>query len=114
MFCYSNNGYSMRSVDGDYIAQEGEVLFSDYATTEQLNAAFPLYNSGVPILSLDEQIALIEEKYKTKLDMYKDLIVSAIADNGANQATKVASFSSKYKALIAQKNAEVDDLYANN
>lgn len=41
MFCYSNNGFSMRSVDANYQVQDGEVVFPDYATEEQLQAAFP-------------------------------------------------------------------------
>jgi hypothetical protein len=43
MFCYSNNGLSMRSVDPDYVAQSGEVLFEGYATSDQLGTAFPGY-----------------------------------------------------------------------
>lgn len=43
MFCYFNNGTSMRAVDPDYTVQAGEVLFPDYATDAQLATAFPGY-----------------------------------------------------------------------
>lgn len=43
MLCYSNNGASMRAVDTDYVAQDGEVLFPDHATDADLAAAFPGY-----------------------------------------------------------------------
>lgn len=42
MFCYSNNGASMRAVDPSYAAQAGEVLFLDYATEAQLARNSPL------------------------------------------------------------------------
>lgn len=48
MFCYFNGGASMRAVDADYVAQPGEVLFPDYATSEQLVAAFPGYAPPLP------------------------------------------------------------------
>lgn len=111
MFCYSNNGYTMRAVDDNYIAQEGEALFSDYATTEQLNTSFPLYNSGIPVLTLDQKLDEVDEKYKPKLDMYKDLIMSAIAADGPTQSTKIASFSAKYNAILGQKSEEIEQLY---
>jgi hypothetical protein len=43
MFCYSNNGGSMRAVATGYIAQAGEVIFPDYATDEELSSAFAGY-----------------------------------------------------------------------
>ena len=49
MICYNNNGFSYRAVNDNYVAQAGEVLFSNYATVDQLNVAFSAYNSGTPI-----------------------------------------------------------------
>lgn len=43
MLCYSNNGASMRAVDADYVAQDGELLFADYPSVADLAAAFPGY-----------------------------------------------------------------------
>jgi len=43
-FCYSNNGLTMRAVDEDYQASEGEVVFEEYPTPEQLSASFPEYD----------------------------------------------------------------------
>ena len=41
MFAYSNNGHSYRAMDEDYQVQDGEVLFPDHASPEDLAAAFP-------------------------------------------------------------------------
>lgn len=43
MFCYSNDGASFRAVPSDYAAGAGEVLFENYATSDQLSAAFSGY-----------------------------------------------------------------------
>jgi hypothetical protein len=48
VFCYSNDGSSMRAVDPDYTAQGGEVLFPDYATDAQLAAAFSGWTAPPP------------------------------------------------------------------
>jgi len=47
MYVYSNNGRAFRAVDPEYQAGSGEVIFPDYATPEQLAAAFPAYTAGV-------------------------------------------------------------------
>lgn len=47
MFRYSNNGLSFGAVDLDYVAEPGEVLFSDYATPYQLTAAFSGYAKAI-------------------------------------------------------------------
>ena len=101
----------MRSVDGDYVAQVGEVIFPEYPTAEQLNQAFPTYNNGVPILTIQDKTAEIKARYQIKLDQYKDLIVSAISADGPTKDAKVASFSTKYNLLLAQKNTELEALY---
>ena len=110
MFCYSNNGYSMRAVDNDYIALEGEVVFADYATTEQLSIAFPLYNSGVPILSLDEQIALIETKYSVYFASVEKRFNATFLSDGINQEAKTIILQNEYKELSDQKDLEILNL----
>ena len=107
MFCYSNNGYSMRSVDSDYIAQQGEALFTDYATTEQLNTTFPLYNSGIPILSTDEKIILIEETYNTKFKALQDRLNAVLLSDGIDQEAKTIILKNEYKELSTQKDLEI-------
>lgn len=96
----------MRSVDSDYIAQEGEVLFIDYATTEQLNEAFPLYNSGVPILTLDEQIMQIEESYNLKFEALQKRLNNVFLADGINQDVKTVILQNEYKELSTQKDLE--------
>lgn len=41
MFCYSNNGNSIRAVSDDYTAQAGEVVFDHLASESELEAVFP-------------------------------------------------------------------------
>ena len=48
MLCYSNNGASMRAVDADYVAQDGEVLFPDDASDADLAQAFSGYAPAAP------------------------------------------------------------------
>lgn len=43
MYCYSNNGLSMRAVAADHTPEAGEVLFADEAGEAALAAAFPGY-----------------------------------------------------------------------
>jgi hypothetical protein len=62
-------------------------------------------------LTLDEQAAAITEKYRPKLDSYKDLILNAMATDGASQAAKISSFQQKFNALLVQKNNELEALY---
>lgn len=45
MICYSNNGFSFRAVNDNYVAQQGEAIFPDYATDGQLETAFPGYKA---------------------------------------------------------------------
>lgn len=49
MYAYFNNGLSLRSVDADYEAQSGEVLFADVATSDQLAEAFAGYSSALTV-----------------------------------------------------------------
>lgn len=50
MLCYSNGGFSYRSVPQDYSPVSGEVIFANAPpppTTEQLDAAFPGYAAAL-------------------------------------------------------------------
>lgn len=80
MFCYLNNGFSMRSVEDDYIAQPGEAVFVDYATDEQLQVVFPDYltlksqqNNEVNNEAIKAQIAELEEKQHRSV---REIIIS--------------------------------------
>ena len=46
-FAYSKNGLSFRAVDADYVAQDGEVVFTDYATPAELATAFANYSNAI-------------------------------------------------------------------
>lgn len=41
MFCYKNNGNTLFAVSENYSPSDGEVIFKDYASEEQLQKAFP-------------------------------------------------------------------------
>ena len=51
MYCYCNNGLSMRAVDPGYEPQEGEVLFEAIPTPEELSGAFPGYAGATVALA---------------------------------------------------------------
>ena len=60
MFCYSNNGHSMRAVEDDYIPIAGEMVFQDYATEAQLIEAFPEYESKLEKQLIINQMSALE------------------------------------------------------
>ena len=60
MFCYSNSGASMRAVENGYVAQVGEIVFSDYATEAQLATAFPGYVLSAPPRSMVAKSIVME------------------------------------------------------
>jgi hypothetical protein len=41
MYCYFNNGQSMRAVANNHVADDGEVLFDHEPTENELTTAFP-------------------------------------------------------------------------
>lgn len=110
MYAYSNNGFSMRSVDDDYVAQTGEVLFPDHATISELNLAFPLYNSGVPILTKAQKIAALNAEYDVRFQALQRAYASAgLANNGAlTIAQKQDSLTQQNLALLAEKTAKLE------
>ncbi len=105
MFCYSNNGYSMRAVDTNYVAQSGEVLFSDYATLEQLNTAFPLYNSGVPILSKSEKISALKDEYEPQFqELYFSWVAGTVQGDLDAVTEDIAALKAEYTAKLEAVN----------
>jgi hypothetical protein len=96
----------MRAVDNDYIAQTGEVLFADYATTEQKNTAFPLYNSGIPILTKMQKITALNAEYKIlfEAEALKEPL-SYLAD-GTTIESKRLSLQTNYLTLLTEKNTK--------
>lgn len=111
MYCYSNNGFTMRAWDNPEDIMSGEVFFDHAPTVEELNATFPLYNSGVPIKSIDDRAKDIKARYQQQLDDCANLILQSIAADGTNQTLKVASLQTKYLGIISQRNIEIDQLY---
>ena len=59
-YAVSNNGMSLRSVDADYQAQTGEVLFDHVPTPEELTAAFTGYAAHAANETIKAQIFALE------------------------------------------------------
>ena len=60
--------------------------------------------------TIDEKAEVINSKYQPKIDFYKDLLVTAIAADGVVQQARVTDYQTKYKALLLQKNTELEAL----
>lgn len=76
--CYSQDGMAMRSVDDDYIPQDGEVVFDDYASVEDLNNAFPEYENQIKKMNIKYSADVIRDMIRMRDDVlnnpaYKDL-----------------------------------------
>jgi len=108
MICYSNNGYAMRSVSENYISQDGEALFPDYATIEQLNEAFPLYNSGVLIKTKAQKLSDLNTEYDTEINALKiEFAGAGLANSTADvvQAKQLVLIQQRVD-LLAEKTAK--------
>jgi hypothetical protein len=106
MYCYSNNGLSMRAVEALYAAQAGEVLFQTIPTDAELQAAFSSYASAHAVVNIREQIAAIERQITPRLMREAFLgVTSVISDgpyHGQTAAQAVASAQGAITALRAQ------------
>lgn len=65
--CYSNNGFTMRYVDPEYVPVAGEVLFDDMPTTEQLSSAFPQHGSIADQIATRAEIKALEAKITDRM-----------------------------------------------
>jgi hypothetical protein len=63
----------MRAVDNDYVAQEGEVLFSDYATNAELDIAFP----GYLTILFNKQQSAIQKKLTDSVQLHMDSVAQS-------------------------------------
>jgi hypothetical protein len=93
MFCYYNNGMSMRAVDATYVAQAGEATFPSIPTPNQLGQAFSGYTSAIGRVNIEMQILALEAQQTPRR------IRNAIAgsDNGW-----LAALETQIAALRAQ------------
>lgn len=108
MFCYSNNGHSMRAVAVDYVAQSGEVLFPGYPTTEQLAAAFTGYAAQAASQSTLTQIEALEASITLRMMREAFLGSAAVISNaespynGMTAAQAIASIQTEIATLRGQ------------
>jgi hypothetical protein len=98
-------GYATLMEDGSFVDWTKNKIVNGMVTPIPPPDPDPPY---VP--TLEEKMSIINAKYQPKLDYYKDLIVTAMASDGATQATKIASNQVKYNALVTQKNTELEAL----
>lgn len=103
MFCYSNDGYSMRAVDHAYVPQDGEVIFADYATVEEKNTAFPLYNSGIPIPTKEQLIASLDSEYQPQFaELSRALGLASLAEDQLG----IQAIREDYNTLLGEYNTK--------
>jgi hypothetical protein len=85
MYCYSNNGQSMRAVAVDHVVAEGEVLFAREATKAELEAAF----SGYSEAQKEEKIKALDAEYEPKFVELAQAYATALMANDTATATNI-------------------------
>jgi hypothetical protein len=100
MYCYSNNGQSMRAVTDNHVVADGEVLFAHEATEEELIAAFPGRTAALAadeaetvIADTKEQIIILEV---ASLRTIREILL------GKAETTKLQEFDDQIAALRAK------------
>lgn len=108
VYCYYNNGLSSKIVDSTYVAQTGEVLFSETPTTEQLTTAFSGYVAAVSSqekttnnFSLLTQIAELESQGHRASRTITIALASGKTPD-ATDLTKLQSVETQIAALRAK------------
>jgi hypothetical protein len=103
MYCYSNNGMSMRAINDDYVAQNGEILFDHEAADAELAAVFSGYSEAqkeLRIVTLDAeyepQFAELAQAYATAL-MAED--TTTVANIQVDYAALKAAYQTKLEAI---------------
>lgn len=75
-----------------------------------------LIASGAEILdyaqTLEEQLAALDTKYQQKFNELKESFTSAMIIDGAPMETNVALLRTKWAALIAAQQAEIDTVFS--
>ena len=104
-YCYQNNGTGWHSVDDDYTAQTGEVLFDHEPTATELSAAFSGYAAAVKSQKLTELNAWLETSKSTVRNSISDLY---LADGtSATMDSKLSSLQTKYNTLLSSYNTKL-------
>ena len=105
-FVYTDAGKTaIKSSDGKTIpAQQGNRDYDD------------LIASGAEILdyapTLEDQLAAIDAKYHKKFQELKDTFTSAMIIDGTPMETNVALLRTKWAALIAAQQTEIDTVFS--
>lgn len=103
MFAYSNNGYSMRAWNDPNNLLSGEIYFDHVPTIAEIQSAFPNYSNG-PILTKDQQLTALNQKYSIKLDQLKNCysaVTLALTDAG-QITTNQTAIKAQYQSLMTE------------
>ena len=96
MLKYSNNGMTALGCEKDYIAQEGEVVFEDVASAEELAAAFSGYESAMT-LENGKVISLQAQSLLSK----SDVIVIRAAESGSGIPADWIAYRAALRAIVS-------------
>lgn len=88
----------MRSVDCDYIAQDGEIVFTDYATEEQLKNSFP----NLTIIKQQQTIQQLTSERETKLSQ---LLLAA--EKAKILGNSTATIEQKYQSILSEYKTKI-------
>jgi hypothetical protein len=94
MYCYSNNGKSMRAVAVDYVVAEGEVLFDHTPTNAELALAFSGYTDAIK----EQKTEALDAEYEPQFAELAQAYATALM---AEDTTTVANIQVDYAALKA-------------
>ena len=104
-YCYFNNGLSFRACDADYVAQDGEVVFQDIPTEEELAAAFSGYQAAIAAQA--EAAATLEARRAAVQTSLEALIASLNSTYAITLATSLNV--SEASAILLAAGASWDD-----
>lgn len=104
MLCYFNNGLSYKTVDSTYAVTDGEVLFSNTPTIEELKSKF----SGYTVAYKQQQITKLDAEYQPQFDALGLAWATASMDGNTTLADSIkvdkvalmAEYTAKREAII--------------
>jgi hypothetical protein len=80
-------------------------------TLEELEAEWN--NIINPILTTEQKIQAIEEKYKPKFDSFEKSITRIMLADGSNQGIKIEEIQNQYKVMSDQMDLEITEVLLN-
>ena len=93
--CYYNNGLSNKIVSSSYTVSDGEVLFDEIPTSEELKTAF----SGYAAALKEKELTALDDIYQPQ---FTELVQSLGLATLANDTDTVTSIQSDYAELKSE------------